>query len=598
MLVNIRIVGCFAFVATAFVSVGVLCAQNPAAANFTALDTSLFAKFDDGDGALNKDEVGDYPWTRYDADADGSVSKQEFLLGKLKDRLIANLEPNAEKAFSLLDWTNDGKLSGGELDGGVWLSFDRNGDRVVEKAEYIAAKRAAPGNIPDMPKADAPLAWQKHTVDILTFEMPGPAKKIRETADMLEFGVDLDGGEARYRVVIRKFGTDKLDSEALLNRFNDTLIEQMKAEVVGNDKIELDGYPGRDLQLAIPDQLRFRQQGFIAQARLVQADVSGTPNATVTPADVQRFFASLKFAAEASPVPAPAPEVAPVTHAKFVEALAANDHRAVFAMMHPQLQAAVDLALIQVYFDIIRSKMGRVTEKSSDDLESKSKDVDGIKYLETGDVVTYVNGPAQVSTTIAEGRLSGFLIEAPQLTPKTIGIETWNYLNALGDESKDFAESFAPQCEKFVNVLFDQGADQAFALLDPRIQDEFKTKGEPGRLTKLRAEFGKISKLEVAKFRVEGAPDRGLDEFKITFEATRPGKPAAEVEFSFAVDGLRAVIIGYEFRDEIAPPPPGESPVAPPRAPGPIAPPRTSSVPAPPRTSAAPPAAPPAAPIP
>jgi len=68
--------------------------------------------------------------------------------------------------------------------------------------------------------------------------------------------------------------------------------------------------------------------------------------------------------------------------------------------------------LIQVYFDIIKAKMGRVMAKCSDDLESKSKEVDGSKYLETSDVVTYVNGPVQVSTTIAEGRLSGFLIEA------------------------------------------------------------------------------------------------------------------------------------------------------------------------------------------
>ncbi|MCE9606375.1 MAG: hypothetical protein K8U03_15880 [Planctomycetia bacterium] len=128
---------------------GSVLAQQPGIAGLSKLDATLFAKFDDGDGALTKEEVGEYPWLRYDVDGNGAISKDEFVLGRLQDRVSANLAPSTAGSFALLDWTNDGKLTGAELDGGLWLEFDGDGDKVVDKAEYLAGKKSAPRTSPD-----------------------------------------------------------------------------------------------------------------------------------------------------------------------------------------------------------------------------------------------------------------------------------------------------------------------------------------------------------------------------------------------------------------------------------------------------------------
>ena len=107
----------------------------------------LFGKFDTNrDGVLSKDEIGVWPWGRYDTNKDGEVSRAEFLAGRTADRAQAAIEPDPEKAFVLLDWNNDGWLSGTELDG-KWEKYDANGDGIVTKDEFLKGRsKAAPAN--------------------------------------------------------------------------------------------------------------------------------------------------------------------------------------------------------------------------------------------------------------------------------------------------------------------------------------------------------------------------------------------------------------------------------------------------------------------
>ncbi|MCE9606374.1 MAG: hypothetical protein K8U03_15875 [Planctomycetia bacterium] len=592
-----------AFTAT-LLSAAALRAQAPAGNELTKFDAALFAKFDDGDGTLTKEEVGAYPWLRYDTDGDGAISKAEFLLGRLQDRLGAQLAPNTAGSFALLDWTNDGKLSGVELDNGLWLKFDLNGDKIVDKGEYLTGGGTTPTNVPDaLPKADATGTWKKHVADILEFEMPGAPEPTKKSAEEVGYRYRLDGGQASYHVSVKVLKSAPADPDAMLVKVCDAVAATIPGgQVVGNEKIALGGNPGRELMIGIPGKLRFRQQVFIAQSRLVIGIVQASGETSVTPADVERFFGSLKFVAADKPVPAP--EVATtVTHAKFVKAVADDDDRAIIAMFHPQVAAKINPAMVQMHFDINKTEMGEITDTKSSPPEIKTETIDGIDYVQGKQTVQCANGPMQVTTSIAEGKLVGFQLDSPRITPEIVNQRIYEYLNALlkkGNDSKDFADNFTPECEKFVRTLFDQGSDQALALLDPRVEKGLKERDEVADLTRVRKTFGPVTKLELVTFRVEGTPEKGLDKFKLGFEATRPGKAPATITIFYETEGLQAFIMGYSFDDELTEGvvPPASGVPAPPRtAPPRVAPPSTDDdVPPPPKASAPPKA--PAPPIP
>ena len=294
------------------------------------------------------------------------------------------------------------------------------------------------------------------------------------------------------------------------------------------------------------------------------------------------FFA--EFATPAAP-PAPAGDAlkaAAVSHAAFADALAAWDTRTLFAMFHPELQRNADPVLVQMFLDIVRSEMGDLKAKSTDDISFTEKGDGGFKYVLVVDDIPCEKGNLKVTAGFAGGAIVDFRLESPRIAPEIIEKKTFDYLTGLGDLSDEFASEFSPQCEAFVRTLFGVGAEAAFALLDPRIQADFKSKGEPGKLAAIAENFGPVGKLELETFRVEGTVEQNrVEEFIIGFSVPRTGKEAAKISFSFAIDGLKAVMVGYSFEEGIGgdspatpapvepglPAPPLEAPIAPPIAP-------------------------------
>lgn len=571
-------------------------AQAPAEVDLISRDAALFVKFDDGDRALSKDEIGGYPWLRYDTDADGVVDKAEFLLGRAQDRRNAKLAPSTAESFALLDWTNDGKLSGAELDGELWLSFDADGDKTVTKAEYLGVNPAVPG--PASQPGTAELGWKSLKVKFMEFEVPGTPTLVKDTPDLTEYRLNFDGIKASFIVVVRNLNKEVADPDAMLEQVSKETASKLKGQIVADEKITLSGFPGRDLMMAILPDTRFRQQMFVARSHYIQALVVAKADSSVKPADVERFFASLKIASADVPTP-DAPnggaggdtlETARSAQAKFIAAVAAGDERAAHALFHPLVRAQINPAFMQVHFDIMKSQMGAVTDTKVAP-EFTEETIDGIHYRHAKQRLQCVNGSLDVKTSFAKGVVAAFQLDAPQLEPELVNRLVYKYLMDLGQESKDFSGSFVPECEKFVRTLCDSGAKEAIGLLDPRVQEQLVNKGGVERLEHTRSTLGSVKSLELVTFRIEGTPEKGLAKFIIGLEAKRPGKAPATCEFIFETEGLQTLIVGYSFeqpltKDDVPPPPKTPSPSTDDDPPSPphIAPPRTS-LPPPPKTS-------------
>jgi Ca2+-binding EF-hand superfamily protein len=169
-------------IAAALVSI---LANNCSAQNQPIEDSqALFNNFDrDRDGALNQTEIGGYKWGRYDTNADGIISQTEFLAGRAADKKEAADTRDLEKAWTLLDWNEDGWLSGTELDG-KWGRFDQDANNRVYKDEFLRGRSAelglpapAGGGLPNQPaqpqQGDKGLWGQKldaiHQTDLVKF---------------------------------------------------------------------------------------------------------------------------------------------------------------------------------------------------------------------------------------------------------------------------------------------------------------------------------------------------------------------------------------------------------------------------------------------
>jgi Ca2+-binding EF-hand superfamily protein len=91
------------------------------------------------DGRLTPDEMPGVSWLQYDTDGDRAVTRDEFAMGRTRDKREAETTADTARAWKLLDWNHDNYLSGFELDN-KWDRFDADGDGKVQQAEFLAAR--------------------------------------------------------------------------------------------------------------------------------------------------------------------------------------------------------------------------------------------------------------------------------------------------------------------------------------------------------------------------------------------------------------------------------------------------------------------------
>lgn len=106
--------------------------------------SAAFGRFDkNGDGRVTRDELPvAKSFVKYDRDADGVITYQEYLFASLPEKL-PGLE-QIDSTFRSLDRDGDGKLSRQEAGGQKWFtSLDMNGDGVLDPQEVGFLKKAA-----------------------------------------------------------------------------------------------------------------------------------------------------------------------------------------------------------------------------------------------------------------------------------------------------------------------------------------------------------------------------------------------------------------------------------------------------------------------
>jgi Ca2+-binding EF-hand superfamily protein len=270
---------------------------------------ALFRSFDaDNDGQLSAQEIGNYAWGVYDKNGDGFVSKDEFLNGRAADKATAATTRDPEVAWKLLDWTNDGWLSGTELDG-KYQRYDADGNGRVTKEEFLKGWKADRDSNPPKP-APQGIKWVE--VDArnrgFMFKMPGEPK-IDENGYYL---VTLDNGQTTFGV---SFFQGEVDLEPLaqerITAVRDALLKQTKGKLVGERRKKYDDRPSAELKIEGGDGIQYGVTVTIAGRWLCQMLMACGPQSSVDEDMAETFFDSLQVTLKSEPKPEPTPGPTP-----------------------------------------------------------------------------------------------------------------------------------------------------------------------------------------------------------------------------------------------------------------------------------------------
>jgi hypothetical protein len=128
-------------------------------------------------------------------------------------------------------------------------------------------------------------------------EMPTPPEQPKPH----QYTSTTDNGNTVYKVVLVQ-GTENLEADAAarLDRVRDAEVEAIKGKVQTEKDVTLAGHPGRafTIQVSGEGELEIRFRVYVVGTRMCELIVLTTPDSQAGPADVNRFFNSLKITGE------------------------------------------------------------------------------------------------------------------------------------------------------------------------------------------------------------------------------------------------------------------------------------------------------------
>jgi EF hand domain-containing protein len=528
-------------------------AQTPAPVEDSA---ALFNSFDNnGDGFLSAAEIGSFPWGRYDFNGDGNVSRSEFLAGRAADRGQAAVETNLDKAFALLDWNGDGYLSGTELDG-KWSRFDADGNGRVTKEEFKAGRTAelmptppAPVTPPTPvtpvtpPSADG---WTtiRDAARGFSFQMPGQPK----TDSDGDYSLEIDNGDTVYRLSIGQ-GQGDLESSAAerLKAIRDKEAETIGGKLTSDKEIALNGHPGLAflVEKSGDGDIAAHYRVYVVADRIYEMLVVTDAASPAGPATINRFFNSLQLTAQN-----PSEPVDPKFEASFglfLNAVEYTDAKLLLKMSHPELRKMLDEPVVQLLLDTIKSDLGTMTEEKLTDVNETALEGGG---TQTKALVHFERGDARCTASIQGGQLVAFDIDSDKLKD----LDAQFYATLMQDPKKygkTFVDYYEPRCERLLKLIL-AGSDQdAYAMFPEFFQKQIPLAQAQEKFQSTRATNGALKSIDYDGYTVElndsGNPQKVTVNFKLTCEN---GDATAGV--SLQVAGMQALITGFEVTKKTA----------------------------------------------
>jgi len=190
-------------------------------------DETLWKQLDiTEDGWLSGKEL-DGGWAKYNTDGNGEVTRAEFVAGRVKERQgnEADLRASDEKLFKELDISEDGYLSGKELEAGNARRYDANGDARVTREEFMAARvklRQAAGDTkattPQGTPASPPVTVEQPPAKlVLPLLQPRPGHAMGRVVD--ERGKPLSGVDVRIGGTTNAGERTSFDTKATNGRY-------------------------------------------------------------------------------------------------------------------------------------------------------------------------------------------------------------------------------------------------------------------------------------------------------------------------------------------------------------------------------------------
>lgn len=429
------------------------------------------------------------------------------------------------------------------------------------------------------------LPWKKTTDAAMgiSFEMPGDPKSAKQRAgrEELSWSLDLDNGNTAYRVRAMEITNPafKNNLAGFFDAARDAAIKSLKGKLLDEEEIALDGHPGRETLIKAPNDITIRERTFIVGTQAVQLAVVVGPQSKAGPADINRFLKSLAIGKPA------AGKVAAFSHLDFVDAVDAKDGEKIYAAMHPNLQKLVDPPVLQLILEIVGEDLGRVKQKTTDDLAESKDEVDGLPVFRSQGTTVFEKGKTQLRTALAGGKLVGFNIDVSKL--EDMNAKLYGHMLAKVVKQKDIkkgTEVFRIRCEDFLEKWFQEGEKKAWDSLHPQVQKGLPFEQAQPVMKRIREKYGPVKDVEFDGFAAVNNAEEKFDRWNLTFKVIPEKGSEVQAEITLQVLAMQAVITSFNFTQEIKP----AKAEAPPEAPRETPPAKVPKLPAPPKTPAPP----------
>jgi hypothetical protein len=135
-----------------------------------------------------------------------------------------------------------------------------------------------------------------------SISMPGKPKPLQQSVNTAAGPIkmymnQLDLGSMVYTVIYSDYPanlTAQSDPQTMFNHARDVILKNQSGKLLSERFISLNGYPGKELKVSLPNNIITIERMYLVKQRLYQAIVGTSPDRQSSP-DINRFLDSMKL---------------------------------------------------------------------------------------------------------------------------------------------------------------------------------------------------------------------------------------------------------------------------------------------------------------